>query len=88
MFFHRGTEDFDKKLHEYDIIIPKAMHYTVFKDEDIVLSFNQKVNITLDGEILHVGGSLTGGNIKVRNIITDNVHLRLMNLQSGYTGVQ
>lgn len=52
MFFHRGTEDFDKKLHEYDIIIPKAMHYTVFKDEDIVLSFNQKVNITLDGEIL------------------------------------
>ena len=31
--------------------------------------------ITLDGELLHVGGSLTGGNIKVRNVITDKYEL-------------
>lgn len=31
--------------------------------------------VTLDGEILHVGGSLTGGSVKVRNIITDKYEL-------------
>lgn len=31
--------------------------------------------VTIDGEILHVGGSLTGGSIKVRNIITDKYEL-------------
>lgn len=31
--------------------------------------------VTTDGEILHVGGSLTGGSIKVRNIITDKYEL-------------
>ena len=52
LFFHNGTEDFTKKLNEYDIIIPKAEHYTVFEDEKIVLSLNKKASITLDGEIL------------------------------------
>jgi len=31
--------------------------------------------VTLDGEVLHVGGSLTGGSVKVRNIITDKYEL-------------
>ena len=52
LFFHNGTEDFTKKLNEYDIIIPKAEHYTVFEDEKIELSLNKKASIELDGEIL------------------------------------
>lgn len=52
LFFHSGTEDFTKKLSEYDIIIPKAEHYTVFKDEKIVLTLNKKASIILDDEIL------------------------------------
>ena len=52
LFFHKGTEDFEKKLSEYDIIIPKAKHYTVFKDEKIVLNLNKKASIALDDEIL------------------------------------
>lgn len=31
--------------------------------------------VTIDGEILNVGGSITGGNIKIRNIITDKYEL-------------
>jgi len=31
--------------------------------------------VTIDGELLHVGGSLTGGNVKARNIITDKYEL-------------
>ena len=52
LFFHNGTEDFTKKLSEYDVIVPKAEHYTVFKDEKIVLTLNKKASISLDGEIL------------------------------------
>ncbi len=39
-----------------------------------LISYKYRV-VTIDGEILHVGGSLTGGNIKVRNIITDKYEL-------------
>lgn len=31
--------------------------------------------VTLDGEVLNVGGSITGGNLKIRNIITDRFEL-------------
>ena len=41
---------------------------------------SEKINykyrvVTIEGEVLHVGGSLTGGNIKVRNVITDKYEL-------------
>ena len=52
LFFHKGTEDFTKKLYEYDIIIPKAKHYTVFESEEIELFINKASKIILDGEIL------------------------------------
>ena len=35
IFFHNGTDDFNKKLSEYDVIIPEAEHYTVFENEQI-----------------------------------------------------
>lgn len=34
--------------------------------------------VTLDGELLHVGGSLTGGTLKIRNIIQDKYELENM----------
>lgn len=34
--------------------------------------------VTLDGELLHVGGSLTGGKQKIRNIIQDKYELESM----------
>ena len=52
IFFHKGNEDFTKKLNEYDIIIPESEHYTVFEDEKIVVTLNRKASIILDGEIL------------------------------------
>ena len=45
--------------------------------------------VTLDGEILHVGGSLTGGSIKTRNIITDRYELEnSLRLQEKYEDEQ
>ena len=31
--------------------------------------------VTIDGEVINVSGSLTGGNIKIRNVITDKYDL-------------
>lgn len=39
-----------------------------------LINFNYRI-VTLEGEIIHVGGSLTGGNIKVKNIILDKYEL-------------
>ncbi len=39
-----------------------------------IINYKYRI-VTLDGEILHVGGSLTGGNIKIRNVITDKYEL-------------
>lgn len=39
-----------------------------------LINFNYRI-VTLDGEIINVGGSLTGGNIKTRNIILDKYEL-------------
>ena len=41
--------------------------------------------VTLDGELLHVGGSLTGGKLKIRNIIQDKYDLEnLLKEQNKY----
>jgi hypothetical protein len=52
LFFHTGADDFDKKLSEYKIIIPKAKHYTVFESENIDISINTASKIMLDNEII------------------------------------
>ena len=39
-----------------------------------LINFNYRI-VTIDGEIIHVGGSLTGGNIKIRNVILDKYEL-------------
>ena len=73
----------------YDSIIKNQLGTTiVVKDIDIANDIARKINyryriVTLDGELLHVGGSLTGGMIKnSTNLITQkhelNDNLRLL----------
>ena len=52
LFFHKGTDNFVEILGKYDIISPKAKHYTVFENEEIELFINKKSKITLDNEII------------------------------------
>jgi len=65
----------------YSNIIKNLLGNVIVVDDiDNANKISKKINykyriITLDGELLHVGGSLTGGNIKVRNIITDKYEL-------------
>ena len=70
--------NFDKK---YENIIKNQLGNVIVVDNiDNANKISKKINykyriVTIDGEILHVGGSLTGGSIKVRNIITDKYEL-------------
>ena len=69
---------FDKT---YENIIKNQLGNVIVVDNiDNANIISKKINyryrvITIDGEVLHVGGSLTGGNIKVRNVITDKYEL-------------
>ena len=69
---------YDKK---YENIIKNQLgNVIVVSDIDSANLISKNINykyrvVTLDGEILHVGGSLTGGTIKIRNIITDKYEL-------------
>lgn len=52
----------------------------VVKDIDIANKISKKIKfanriVTLDGDIINVGGSLTGGKIKIRNVILDRYEL-------------
>ena len=66
---------------KYSNIIKNVLGNVIVVDNiDSANIISKKINykykiVTLDGEVLHVGGSLTGGNIKVRNIITDKYEL-------------
>ena len=65
----------------YQNIIKNQLGNVIVVDNiDNANVISKKINykyriVTIDGEILHVGGSLTGGNIKIRNIITDKYEL-------------
>ena len=52
----------------------------IVKDIDIANKLSKKIKfsnriVTLDGDIINVGGSITGGNLKVRNLILDKYEL-------------
>lgn len=52
----------------------------VVDNVDIAIKLSKAINyryriVTLDGELFHVGGSLSGGNIKTKNIILDKYEL-------------
>ncbi len=65
---------YDKKY--YNIIVNQLGNVVVVKDIDCANIISKKINyryriVTLDGNMLHVGGSITGGNkITNRNVIT------------------
>ncbi len=65
----------------YDNIIDNQLANVIVVDNiDNANIISKKINykyriVTLDGELLHVGGSLTGGNNVVKNIITEKYEL-------------
>ena len=69
---------FDKK---YTNIIKNLLgNIIVVSNIDIANSLSKKIHfsnriVTLDGDVVNVGGSLTGGNIKIRNVILDKYEL-------------
>ena len=70
---------YDKK---YDSIVKNQLgNVIVVTDIDAANSISKKINysyrvVTLDGEIFHVGGSITGGNApKMRNVILEKHEL-------------
>ena len=81
----KGFIDIASSLVKYDkkfenIIKNQLGNVIVVDNIDSANAISKKIDykyriVTLDGEILHVGGSLTGGNLKVRNIITDKYEL-------------
>jgi len=80
-----GFIDIASNLVKYDskysgIIKNQLGNVIVVDNIDNANRISKRINyryriVTTDGEILHVGGSLTGGSIKVRNIITDKYEL-------------
>ena len=70
--------NFDSK---YDDIIKNQLGNVIVVDNiDTANRISKTIDykyrvVTIDGEIIHVGGSLTGGSVKVRNIITDKYEL-------------
>lgn len=52
----------------------------VVSNIDVANNLSKKIHfsnriVTLDGDVINVGGSLTGGNIKIRNVILDKYEL-------------
>ena len=66
---------------KYESIIENLLGNVIVIDNiDNANIVSRKINykyriVTIDGEVLNVGGSLTGGSIKVRNIILDKYEL-------------
>lgn len=66
---------------KYDNIIKNQLGNIILVDNiDNATTISKNIShkykiVTLDGEVLHVGGSLTGGSIKVRNSIMDKYEL-------------
>ncbi len=80
-----GYIDIASNLVKYDkkftnIIKNQLGNVIVVDNIDNANIISKKINykyriVTIDGEVLHVGGSLTGGKVNVRNIITDKYEL-------------
>ena len=66
---------------KYENIIENQLGNVIIVDNiDNANKISKKINykyrvVTIDGEVLNVGGSLTGGSIKIRNIILDKYDL-------------
>ena len=63
-----------------DIISSYLSNIVIVDNLDYANIIHKAINyryriVTLDGEVLNVGGSITGGNVKIRNVITDRYEL-------------
>ena len=83
---NNGYIDIASNLVKYDskytnIILNQLGNIIVTKDIDSATNISRQINnryriVTLDGEIIHVGGSMTGGKQnKARNVISDKYEL-------------
>ena len=83
---HNGYVDIASNLVKYDktytnIILNQLGNIIIAKDIDAATNISRIINnryriVTLDGEIIHVGGSMTGGKQnKTHNIISDKYEL-------------
>ena len=69
---------YDKK---YESIVKNQLgNVIVVEDVDSANKISKKINfkyrvVTIDGEIIHVGGAITGGTLKVKNVITEKYEL-------------
>ena len=76
---------YDKKY--YNIITNQLGNVIVVRDIDVANKISKLINhsyriVSLDGELLHVGGSITGGALSNnRNIISDKYELEKMLMQ-------
>lgn len=78
MYIASNLVKYDNK---YANIIKNQLGNVIVVDNvDTALKLSKMINyryriVTLDGELFHVGGSLTGGNIKTKNVILDKYEL-------------
>ena len=78
MFIASNLVRYDSKY--TNIIKNQLGNVIVVKDVDIALRLSKMIRyryriVTIDGELFHVGGSLTGGNTKTKNIILEKQEL-------------
>ena len=77
------ASDLVKNDSQYDNIILNQLGNIIVTDNlENAINISKKISnryriVTLDGQIIHVGGSLTGGKNKTRNIINDKYELEI-----------
>ncbi len=77
------ASDLVKNDSQYNNIILNQLGNIIVADNlENAINISKKINnryriVTLDGQIIHVGGSLTGGKNKTRNIINDKYELEI-----------
>lgn len=75
------ASDLVKYNPKYTNIIKNLLgNIIVVNNIDVANSLSKKIHfsnriVTLDGDVINIGGSLTGGNIKIRNVILDKYEL-------------
>ncbi len=77
----------------YNVVSNQLGNVIVAKDIDSANRISRKINnrykiVTLEGEVINVGGSITGGSLKVtRSIISDKRDLELMQIKKSEINV-
>ena len=86
-----GLTSFDSKYH--DVIYNQLGNVILVDNIDTANEISKKINnryriITLSGEVINVGGSITGGTIKKRSLINDKYDLQRMTIEKDNLSVE